>query len=149
MPAVHFSSSSVVTIGFDATNCTFTETITTVSRPVSLSVQSGFLDRDVVVTVQTMDGTATGGTACYTQTLQLDVLFMFIIFSPAPSDYTSVTMDLTFNADNTTRAVMIPIIGDNVVENTKSFTVSLTTVDSAVTLGQSTTTVNILDDDGA
>ena len=74
---------------------------------------------------------------------------MFIIFSPAPSDYTSVTMDLTFNADNTTRAVMIPIVGDNVVEGTKSFTVSLTTVDSAVTLGQSTTTVNILDDDGA
>ena len=56
-------------------------------------------------------------------------------------------MELTFNADNTTQTVMIPIVGDNVVENTKSFTMSLMTVDSAVTLGQSTTTVNILDDD--
>ena len=68
--------------------------------------------------------------------------------SPAPSDYISVTMDLTFNADNTNRTVMIPIIGDNVVEGTESFTVSLTTLDSAVTLGQSNTTVNIDDNNG-
>ena len=52
----------MVTIGFDAAAYTFTETDSTVSRPVSVSVQSGSLARDVVVTVQTMDGTATGGT---------------------------------------------------------------------------------------
>ena len=50
-----------MTIGFDATAYTFTESDSTVSRSVSGSVQSGFLARDVVVTVQTMDGTATGG----------------------------------------------------------------------------------------
>ena len=72
MFAVHFSSFSVVTIEFDAANCTFTETNTTVSRPVSLSVQIGFLDRDVVVTVQTMDGTATGGTVCHTHFMVLN-----------------------------------------------------------------------------
>ena len=54
------SLSSVVTIGFNATAYTFTETDSTVSRSVSVSVQSGSLARDVVVTVQTMDDSATG-----------------------------------------------------------------------------------------
>ena len=56
-------------------------------------------------------------------------------------------MDLTFNSRNTTQTVMIPILGDNVVESTESFTVSLTSADSAVTLNPSTTTVTIRDDD--
>ena len=52
----------MVTIGFDASTYTFTESDSTVSRSVSVSVQSGSLSRDVVVTVQTVDGTATGET---------------------------------------------------------------------------------------
>ena len=68
-------------------------------------------------------------------------------FPPASSDYTTVSMDLTFNSRNTTQTVMIPILGDNVVESTESFTVSLTSADSAVTLNPSTTTVTIQDDD--
>ena len=68
--------------------------------------------------------------------------------SPAPSDYTTVSMDLTFNSGTTNQTVMIPIIGDNVVESTESFTVSLTSADSAVILNPSTTTVTIQDDDG-
>jgi len=56
-------------------------------------------------------------------------------------------MDLTFNSGTTTQTVMIPIIGDNVVESTESFTVSLTTGDGAVNLSPQTTTVNIQDDD--
>ena len=59
-----------MTIGFDATAYTFTETDSTVSRSVSVSVQgSSTLARDVVVTVQTMDGTATGGGLIHTQSL--------------------------------------------------------------------------------
>ena len=59
-----------MTIGFDATAYTFTETDSTVSRSVTVSVQSSTtLARDVVVTVQTMDGTATGGGLIYTQSL--------------------------------------------------------------------------------
>ena len=65
----HFSSSSVVTIGFDAAAYTFTETDASVSKPVSVSVLRGSLARDVVVTVQTMDGSATGGNVYHTQTL--------------------------------------------------------------------------------
>ena len=51
----------MVTIGFDAAGYTVTETDNTISRPVSVSVQSGSLARNVVVTVQTMDDSATGG----------------------------------------------------------------------------------------
>ena len=43
---------------------------------------------------------------------------------------------------------MIPIVGDNVDENAESFSVSLTTGDSAVMLNPSTTTVTIENDDG-
>ena len=69
------------------------------------------------------------------------------LLPPAPSDYTTVSMDLTFDNGNTARTVMIPIVGDNVVESTESFTVSLTTGDSAVMLNPQTTTVTIQDDD--
>ena len=48
-----------MTIGFDVAAYIVTENSSSVS--VSASVQSGFLARDVVVTVQTVDGTATGG----------------------------------------------------------------------------------------
>ena len=66
----HFSSFSAVTIGFDAVTYTFNETDGTVSRPVHVSVQgSNTLERDVVVTVHTADGTATGGALFHTQTL--------------------------------------------------------------------------------
>ena len=54
-----FPSSSVVTIGFDATAYNVTETDGSVSVGVSVR-DSTTLDRDVVVTVQTMGGTATG-----------------------------------------------------------------------------------------
>ena len=56
-------------IGFDAAAYTVAETDDTISRPVSVSVRSGSLTRDVVVTVQTMDGSAIGRTVCHTQTL--------------------------------------------------------------------------------
>ena len=66
---------------------------------------------------------------------------------PASFDYTTVSMDLTFNADNTNQTVTIPIVGGNVVESTESFTVSLMTGDSAVNLTPQTTTVTIEDED--
>ena len=42
---------------------------------------------------------------------------------------------------------MISIIGDDVVEDTESFSVSLTSKDNAVTLAQSSTSVTIQGDD--
>ena len=77
MSHVHcFSSSSVVTVGFDATSYTITESATSVS--VSVSVQGGSLERDVIVTVESMDGTATGGALSNI----VHVSFMFYHFSP-------------------------------------------------------------------
>ena len=64
-----FSSSSVVTIGFDVASYTITESANSVS--ISVSVQSGSLARDVVVTVETMDDTATGEALSHTQTLYM------------------------------------------------------------------------------
>ena len=58
-----------------------------------------------------------------------------------------MSMDLTFSSGNTNQTVMIPIVGDNVVESTESFSVSLMTGDSAVMLNPQTTTVTIQDDD--
>ena len=148
MSHVHcFSSSSVVTIGFDATSYTITESTSSVS--VSVSMQDGSLARDVVVTVETMDGTATGGTLSHIQTSYMCrcVIHVLSFHPPAPSDYTSVTTMLTFNAGNTNQTVMLPIIDNMVEEVTESFTVSLTTGDSAVILNPSTITVTIEDDD--
>ena len=54
---VHIFFSSAVTIGFNDTTYNVTEGG---SVNVSVSVQSGTLARDVVVTLQTMNGTATG-----------------------------------------------------------------------------------------
>ena len=59
----------MVTVGFNATAYTFTETDSSVSRSVIVSVRSGSLARNAVVTVQTVDGSATGGTLINTQTL--------------------------------------------------------------------------------
>ena len=84
-------------IGFDSATFTFTETDSTVSRPVSVSVQSGSLARDVVVTVQTVDATATGEGCiylhyvhvCYMSTdivnVQGVVLFYVLYHSPSSS----------------------------------------------------------------
>ena len=56
-------------------------------------------------------------------------------------------MELTFTSRNTTQTVMVPILGGDVVESTESFTVSLTSADSAAMLNPSTTSVTIQDDD--
>ena len=52
-----------MTIGFDAAAYRVSETDNNISRPVSVSVQSGSLARNVIVTVQTMDDSATGGSS--------------------------------------------------------------------------------------
>ena len=71
------------------------------------------------------------------------------ISTSAPADYTSVSMNLTFNAATSTQTVEIPTTGDMVLETSKSFSVSLSQmpVDTAVTLDPASTTINIQDDD--
>ena len=67
--------------------------------------------------------------------------------SPAGIDYEAVTTTLTFNESMPTQVVTIPILNDLIVENYESFDVTLTTIDTAVTLSLQTTHVTIRDND--
>ena len=67
--------------------------------------------------------------------------------SPAGIDYEAVTTTLTFNVSMPTQMVTIPILDNLIVENNKSFDVTLTTIDTAVTLRSQTTRVTIRDND--
>ena len=67
--------------------------------------------------------------------------------SPAGIDYEAVNTNLTFNSFMPTQVVTIPIFDDQIVENSKSFGVTLTTIDTAVTLRSQTTRVTIRDND--
>ena len=120
----------------------------TVSAEVK--VMSGImLDRSVIVTVQTVDGTATGmvvwlDVSRYEEDHSLDVQCASPI-TEAGNDYTSVSVDLTFSAGTTSQTVMIITSTDSIVENVETFTLSLTSTDSAVMPQSVSTTVSITD----
>ena len=61
------------------------------------------------------------------------------------SDYNSVSMVLTFNADTPSQTVSIIITTDNIVENQEWFILSLNTTDSAVIPQSIFSTVSITD----
>ena len=68
--------------------------------------------------------------------------------SPAGIDYEAVNTTLTFNESMLAQVVTIPILDDQIVENYyEYFDVTLTTVDTAVTLKLQTTCVTIRDND--
>ena len=68
--------------------------------------------------------------------------------SPAGIDYEAVTTILTFNVSIPTQMVTIPILDDLIVENYKSFDVTLTTFDTAAELRLQNASVTIRDNDG-
>ena len=61
----------------------------------------------------------------------------------APSDYTALTEMRTFSSGTLRVCVSITLMGDNSNENSETFSVSLTSADGAVVLGQNVTTVTI------
>ena len=69
------------------------------------------------------------------------------LISPAGSDYTPVTTDLTFNSTNAAipQTVTIPILDDLLLEGSEVFDVTLTTNNTDVTLLPNLTTVTIED----
>ena len=69
------------------------------------------------------------------------------LISPAGSDYTPVTADLTFNSTNATipQTVTIPILDDLLLEDSEVFNVTLTTNNSNVIFLPELTTVTIQD----
>ena len=70
------------------------------------------------------------------------------LLSPAGSDYTAITMSVTFEAGSTRATVNVQITDDNVVESEEDFTVVLSSSESNVMIGEYTATVSVLDNDG-
>ena len=66
---------------------------------------------------------------------------------PAGTDYTDVTIALTFDAIIITQMVTVPILDDDVVEDTEFINLALTSVDSAAMLNSASATINIEDVD--
>jgi len=71
-----------------------------------------------------------------------------LFLSPAPGDYTAITsLELTFSNTMPSQTVPITIADGDVVEGLETFTVTLTSPDTAVTINPMTATVDILDED--
>lgn len=80
---------------------------------------------DVVVQYNTIDGTAKAG-----------------------KDYQTVTGNLTFGANETSKTISVPILNDALNEDTETFSLSLQNVSGGGTLGgQTSITVNLQDND--
>lgn len=95
---------------------------TTLSFPVSLSMTA---TQPVSVAYATSDGTAT-----------------------APSDYATAKGTLTFAPGQTTKAIQVAVVGDTVMEQDETLTVTLSSPVN-VTLGTATATGTITNDDTA
>ena len=67
------------------------------------------------------------------------------ISSPGGEDYTDVTITLTFGAAVLTQLATVPIIDDNMDEDTEFFSLALTSTDNAAMLNPATATVSIKD----
>ena len=68
--------------------------------------------------------------------------------SPAGSDYTAITMPVTFEAGSTRATVNVQIIEDSEIEGSKIFTAVLSISEPNVMIGDGTASVTILDIDG-
>ena len=134
----------MVTIGFSREAYSVSEEAGSVS--VTLSIQNGNLDRDLITTLSTVNGTA----LCeYLKLLYLNGWFHYqcvhCLISPAGVDYEAVTTNLTFSVSTQTQVVTLPILDDLIVENYETFGVTLTTFDTAATLRSQTNSVTIRD----
>ena len=68
--------------------------------------------------------------------------------STAGSDYYNpVVTTVTFGSGVTRATYPVPIVNDSTIEDTETFTASLSTTESNVNIGDDTATVTILDDD--
>ena len=114
---------------------------------------TGQTERDILVTMTTVQGTAQG---MYLR----DLLYIHwhdesqclphpshLVSRTAAIDYTTVTAQLTFQATVTLQCSSISIVDDTILENDEVFSVQLSTLDQDVNLTPSTATVTIEDND--
>ena len=136
----------VVTIGFNKTAYSASEDASSVS--ITLSVEIGALDQDVVVTLSSINGTA----VCkflkqLKSTIAASMLIFHSLISSAGEEYTPVSTNVTFNATASTHTVNIPILDNEIVAGSTMFTVSLTSADPAAILNPASADITIEDDD--
>ena len=136
-----FSVTVVVTIGFSGTYHVHEDAGHT---SIVVLVLMNSLARDVVVTLSSLDDTARGRFAqCNFYGSLLTVFHIFLY--AAGIDYTSISQNLTFNADSTIYVIEVPIIDDHTVEHSEIINLTLVSTDSAVILDPSTSTITIED----
>ena len=135
----------MVTIGFSPATYSVPEVAGSVS--VTLSVHTGTLDRDVLVTLTTMNGTAMCESLKVLRDRYPVVNLLVFLISPAGKQYSPISTDVTFNAGISIQVVIIPIVDNMMVKVSTLFRVVLTSTDSAVVLHPATADVTIEDDD--
>ena len=74
------------------------------------------------------------------------MITVFVNYYTAPADYGETIEDLTFDGSTGRQCVTVPIINDDILEDTESFTTNFTTSDSAVTLNPDLARVDIFED---
>ena len=75
------------------------------------------------------------------------ICYKYLSFT-AGVDYTNtVATMVTFSSGQTEASYPIPIVDDNIIESTKTFTASLNTAESKVTIGNGTATITVVDED--
>ena len=80
------------------------------------------------------------------------MILCFLIFSSAAgSDYTDISVSLTFlpgSVPGVQECTQIEIIDDQLVESNEAFTISLSSTDTEINLAPGNGSVTILDNDG-
>ena len=122
---------------------------------VVVSLLSGSLARDVIVSLRSLNSTAMGespnelaisGYLC-TSIGILWLYYLMLSLNPAGMDFPDTSTDLTFNSTSTIQTVMVSILNDVVPEDMlEYFSLILTSTDPAVTLSPMTANVTIIDD---
>ena len=128
---------------FPALNVTESTTMVTVTASLAMAAQ-----RDVVVNVATMNGSATCKQPFPSPPLPNPHLSHLPPSLPpsAPGDFTAVDEDVTFMAGTTSVSVMVSVLDDMALEGPENFMVVLTSEDPDVDVVNSTVTVTILPD---
>ena len=111
---------------------------------VTVSVLNGTLARNTIVTFSTESGgTATG---MFNEHSFCSLMKAYSLSTtPAGTDYNDTTVTLTFDATISAQMVTVPILDDNVVEDTEFINLTLTSMDRAVMLNPATARINIED----
>ena len=138
-------TTSVITIGFNKTAYSVSEDAGNVS--ITLSVQIGALDRDVVVTLLNINDTPMCKFLKELKSTIAASMILHSLISLAGEEYTSVSSNVIFNANSLTQTVNIPIFDNEIVAGSTMFSVSLTSADPAAILNPASADITIEDDD--